>query len=209
MESPQEIPLFPLGLTLLPGGLIALKIFEFRYLDMVKRCLKDNRPFGVVPLFKGHDIDQPNQREVNFLPNGTLAKVIEFEAIQPALFMIRCLGTQRFKLEKPEMRAMGLWHAMIEEIEPDPYYPIPRELQKVAEQLDYQIRLAKKKGVRLEQLPFSEPYQFNDCGWVANRWCDLLDLSAGEKDVLMMQENPRIRLELISEILLEFGIVAE
>lgn len=209
MPITREMPLFPLGMSLFPGGIIALKIFEVRYLDLVKRCFKDNTPFGVVPLTKGPDTERPNQREVHFLPHGTLATIIEFNAVQPALFMIRCLGTHRFQCENPEMRAMGLWYATIKEIEPDPFTPIPPHLEKVADQLDFQIKLAFKKGIRSEQLPFSEPFHFNDCGWVANRWCDLLDLTVGEKDVLMMQENPRIRLELVAEILIESGILAE
>jgi Lon protease-like protein len=209
MHTKYELPLFPLGLTLLPGGVIALKIFEVRYLDLMKRCLKEDLPFGVVALTGGLDINQPGNREAQFHSHGTLAKIIEFEAIQPALYFIRCVGTQRFKLENPELRAMGLWYATIQEVESDPFYPIPAELQRVANQLEHQIKVAEKNGIRPDQLPFAEPYLLNDCGWVANRWCDLLNLSSNEKNVLMMQDNPRLRLDLVAEMLVEFGIVSD
>jgi Lon protease-like protein len=207
MQTAYELPLFPLNLTLLPGGVIALKIFEVRYLDLMKRCLKEDQPFGVVALTQGGDTHQPGEPSTQFHRHGTLAQIIEFEVVQPALFFVRCLGTKRFELQNPELRAMGLWHATIQEIEPDPFYPIPPKLQKVADQLERQIQIARDKGIRPEQMPFAEPYQFHDCGWVANRWCDLLDLSANEKDVLMMQENPKLRLELLTEILIDSGIV--
>jgi len=209
MPHTYELPLFPLNLTLLPGGVIALKIFEVRYLDLMKRCLKEEKPFGVVSLTQGLDINQPGKPEPHFHLHGTLAQIIQFEVIQPALFFVRCVGTKRFKLDHPELRAMGLWHATIQEVEPDPFYPIPGELKHVADQLQRQIQIAQDKGIRAEQMPFAEPYYFDDCGWVANRWCDLLDLSADEKEVLMMQENPRLRLDLITEILVDSGIVRE
>jgi uncharacterized protein len=208
MPTEYALPLFPLNLTLLPGSVIALKIFEVRYLDLMKRCLKEEKPFGIVSLTQGSDTNIPGEHEAHFHFHGTLAEIIQFEVVQPALYFVRCQGTKRFKLRQPEMRAMGLWHATVEEIEPDPFYAVPEELKRVAYQLERQIKIAQDKGIRSEQMPFAEPYLFGDCGWVANRWCDLLDLSPDEKDVLMMQENPKLRLELISEILMDSGIVS-
>ena len=51
--APREIPIFPLNTVLFPGGLLPLKIFEIRYVDMMKVCLRDNSPFGVCLIQEG------------------------------------------------------------------------------------------------------------------------------------------------------------
>jgi Lon protease-like protein len=62
------------------------------------------------------------------------------------------------------------------------------------------------QGVAKEQMPFTYPHLLNDCGWVANRWCELLPLSAGQREHLLGLANPRLRLDLIFDVLEEMGI---
>ena len=54
----SSLPLFPLGSVLFPGGLLALRVFEVRYLDMVRKCHRTGAPFGVVSLTQGHEVRQ-------------------------------------------------------------------------------------------------------------------------------------------------------
>ena len=103
-----SIPIFPLGATLFPDGMMALKIFEVRYLDMTKKCLRDNTPFGIITLDQGAEV-QVAGKQIDFFEVGTLATIIHFEAVQPSLFMIRCQGGQRFKVLHKELQANGLW----------------------------------------------------------------------------------------------------
>ena len=95
--------MFPLGSVLFPGGLLPLRIFEVRYLDMIGKCRKNGTPFGVVALTQGTEVrrlqdetgdgDFPTE---SFEDIGTLASITEFSAPQAGLVMVRCTGTQRF-----------------------------------------------------------------------------------------------------------------
>ncbi|WP_413769186.1 LON peptidase substrate-binding domain-containing protein, partial [Vibrio vulnificus] len=61
MSSPV-MPLFPLTTVLFPQGVLNLQIFEVRYLDLMKKCLRDNTPFGVVSLLDGNEVRRPDEK---------------------------------------------------------------------------------------------------------------------------------------------------
>ena len=199
------IPLFPLGTTLFPGGIIALKIFEARYLDMMKRCLREDTPFGVVSILDSKPIDSDANTAANFSNIGTLAKLEEFDAIQPALYMTKSYGTQRFKLISIKQEADGLWMGEVELIEPDPEMPLAKEHEKVAALLNEIISVIKSEDLLGDDV-FKTPINLGDCGWVSNRLAELLPLPAAQKNHLLAQSNPRIRLDLISEIIEDDGL---
>ena len=127
----SKIPLFPLGTVLFPDGVIALKIFEARYLDMIKQCLREKTEFGVVSIIKNSD---SNKEDVSlyFSEIGTLAQIEDFDPVQPALYMTKSFGTQRFKLLSSQQEANGLWIGEIALLENDPVTPIPQEHQNAA-----------------------------------------------------------------------------
>lgn len=199
------IPLFPLGTTLFPGGVIALKIFEARYLDMMKRCLRENTPFGVVSILDSKLIDSDASALASFSNIGTLAKLEEFDAVQPALYMTKSYGTQRFKLISVKQEADGLWMGEVELIDPDPEMRLPKEHEKVAALLTEIISVIKSEDL-LGDDAFKMPANLDDCGWVANRLAELLPLPPAQKNHLLAQSNPRIRLDLISEIIEDDGL---
>ena len=194
------IPLFPLGTTLFPGGVIALKIFEARYLDMMKRCLRENSPFGVVSILDNKPIDSDASALANFSNVGTLAILEEFDPIQPALYMTKSYGTQRFHVLDIKQESDGLWMGQIELIDADPAIPLPKEHEKVAALLHEIISIIKSEGL-LGDDAFIIPENLDDCGWVSNRLAELLPLPPAQKNHLLAQSNPRIRLDLISEII--------
>lgn len=194
------IPLFPLGTTLFPGGVIALKIFEARYLDMMKRCLRENSLFGVVSILDNKAIDSDASALANFSNIGTLAKLEEFDPIQPALYMTKSYGTQRFHVLNIKQEADGLWMGQIELIDADPAIPLPKEHEKVAALLHEIISIIKSEDL-LRDNAFIIPENLDDCGWVSNRLAELLPLPPAQKNHLLAQSNPRIRLDLISEII--------
>jgi len=199
------MPLFPLGTTLYPDGVIDLKIFEVRYLDMIKSCVKDKAPFGIVTLDQGAEVRTPTEK-ISFARVGTLANITHFDAVQPSLFVIQCSGSQRFTIRGCERRKNGLWVADVEVMEDDPFIPIPKELQVAADTLKKVIDSMKMQGVSEDQMPFTQPHVLDDCGWVANRWCELLPLSAGQKEHLLGLSNPRLRLDLVFDFLEDMGI---
>ncbi|MBM3376492.1 MAG: peptidase S16 [Betaproteobacteria bacterium] len=192
----MSIPLFPLGAGLYPDGLLALRIFEVRYLDMVKRCLKDKAPFGVVRLEQGSEVRKPGVTE-KFSVVGTVAEILEADALQPALLLLRCRGTERFRVVTCAPGKYGLWMAEVETIEADAAEEIPWELQSAADKLGQVIAGLQKQGVVDEQMPILRPYRLDECGWVANRWAEMLPLAASVKQSLLEEERPKERLRRV------------
>ncbi len=197
--TPRKIPLFPLGTVLFPDGVIALKIFEARYLDMIKRCLREKTEFGVISIIKNIESEQESV-STTFSQIGTLALIEDFDPVQPALYMTKSFGTQRFKLLNSTQEASGLWIGEIELLENDPLIPVPQEHQKVAKLLDEIISVIQSEDLMAEA-PFKKPYKVDDCGWVSNRLAELLPISLAQKNHLLAQTNPRIRLDLVTEII--------
>jgi Lon protease-like protein len=198
-STTRKVPLFPLGTILFPDGVIALKIFEARYLDMIKQCLRDKTEFGVVSIIKNSDANEEDV-SLSFSKIGTLAQIEDFDPVQPALYMTKSFGTQRFKLFSSKQEASGLWMGEVELLENDPLIPISQEHQKVAKLLDDIISVIQSEDL-LGEAPFKKPYKVDDCGWVSNRLAELLPISLAQKNHLLAQTNPRIRLDLIAEII--------
>jgi Lon protease-like protein len=184
---------------------IALKIFEARYLDMMKRCLREDTPFGVISILENNPIESNADAVANFSNIGTLAKLEEFDAIQPALYMTKSYGTQRFKVLNMKQEADGLWMGQVELIDADPEIPLAKEHEKVAALLNEIISVIKSEDL-LGEDAFKMPMNQDDCGWVSNRLAELLPLHPAQKNHLLAQSNPRIRLDLISEIIEDDGL---
>jgi hypothetical protein len=199
----MTFPLFPLGTVLFPEGVLPLQIFEVRYLDMISRCIADDTPFGVVLLTHGSEVRRPDAVE-QFMPFGTLASVQETTASAPGLLQLICCGESRFKVASSERQTNGLWMGQIELVDGDRSIPIPDELQGAADALDRV--LASLHDVPEHRWPVAPPFRLDDCGWVANRWCELLPLPVQLKQRLMELENPLVRLELVSDVLTRTGI---
>ncbi len=197
--APRKIPLFPLGTVLFPDGVIALKIFEARYLDMIKQCLREKTEFGVVSIIKNSEVDDQNLPPT-FSNFGTLALIEDFDPVQPALYMTKSFGTQRFKLLSSTQQDNGLWVGEIELLDKDPLIPVPQEHQGVTKLLDEIISVIQSEDL-LGDAPFKKPFKTDDCGWVSNRLAELLPISLAQKNHLLAQTNPRIRLDLITEII--------
>lgn len=196
-SSPRKIPLFPLGTVLFPDGVIALKIFEARYLDMIKKCLREKTEFGVVSIMKDQDDEDA---PITLSQIGTLAQIEDFDPVQPALYMTKSFGTQRFRLLNSHQETNGLWIGEIELLENDPATPVPEEHQKVVKLLNEIISVIQSEDL-LGESPFKKPFKIDDCGWVSNRLAELLPISLAQKNHLLAQTNPRIRLDLVTEII--------
>ncbi|HEU4376189.1 MAG TPA: LON peptidase substrate-binding domain-containing protein [Telluria sp.] len=202
--APISIPLFPLATVLFPEGVLPLQIFEVRYLDMIGKCIAGGNPFGVVTLTAGHEVRTPDGKE-SFLQSGTLATVEEHSAPSPGLLQVVCRGAARFRVVASERRANGLWMADVELLPPDLPVPIPSELQGAADALE---RVFASLGeVPEHRWPVRRPFRLDDCGWVSNRWCELLPLTIAQKHGMLMLDNPLIRLELMHDLLDEHGLI--
>lgn len=201
-----SIPLFPLNTTLFPDGHLPLQVFEVRYLDMVKRCIEQDEQFGVVSLLEGSETRVPDQQDT-LSSGGTMARIIEWVSPMPGLLQISCIGTTRFQVRSAHQLKHGLWMADVDNVAEDMVVPVPAEQQDVANALGSLIRSLQKKQISISKMPLSPPYRLDEAGWVANRWCELLRLPQEEKQRLLLQENPVLRLELIQDVLSENGLL--
>lgn len=204
----ETLALFPLQTPLFPGGRLALQIFEPRYLDLIKRCEQQGLSFGVVALIEGGEVRQRAGEGIareRFHPLGTAAELQRVERPQAGLLRIRCQGGRRFRLLKSECLPHGLWVGEIEWLDEDAQIDLPADLAPTSRLLQTLLHTLET-GAAAEDLPLQPPYHWDDCGWLANRWCELLPLPAEEKQRLLALDNPLLRLELVADRLDGLGI---
>jgi len=194
-----RIPLFPLSHGVFPDGVLRLQIFEVRYLDLIRRCHREHTPFGVAWLAAGNEVAVPGQ--VPRLHDvGTLAHIEDLQTVQAALLRVRCVGGQRFALGAVEAGPYGVWYGEVDFLPNDEPTPITAELQPLANRLGQGIAQAQAGGL-LHELPMQAPFRLDECGWVANRWADILPLPTEEKLTLLAEPNPLARLERVGKMM--------
>jgi len=195
-----DLPLFPLQTVLFPGGLLSLKVFEARYLDLVGSCLRESKPFGVVALKQGAE---SGTGPATFEARGTLAELIDVDSAQAGILQVRCRGTQRFDVRKSHQQSDGLWIAQVATVPDDEPVAPTESAHDTVRGLANAIATLKAQGAE----PFLEPYRFDSAGWVANRWCEILPISLAAKQKLMELPDAQIRLQLVDEFLRSKGVV--
>jgi Lon protease-like protein len=104
----SELPLFPLSGVLLPFGRIPLKIFEPRYLDLVRDSMKSGDPFGVVWIRQGAEVAQPGRASPQLGEHGTCARIVDWDQLPNGLLGITIEGSERFRLFATQTRPNGL-----------------------------------------------------------------------------------------------------
>jgi Lon protease-like protein len=197
------LPLFPLQAVLFPGGLLSLKVFEARYLDLVSASLRESKPFGVVALRQGSEVRKAGEPVV-LEDIGTTAELIDVDSTQPGILQVRCRGLQRFKVQSREQQPDGLWLAQVQAIHDDDEHIAPGEAYlETVRGLANAIATLKQQGAE----PFVKPFKFESAGWVSNRWCEILPISIAAKQKLMELPDPQVRLQLVNEFLRTKGVV--
>ena len=209
----MTLPLFPLTTILFPDGLLPLQIFELRYLTLIKKCLADGTEFGVVAQTEqknvlnadGDNLSAEPMSQESFVSVGTCAKIVAHSAPQPGLLRIDCVGGQRFTVVRCEQQKLGLWVAQVNLIAADQAIAVPAELADTVTALRQLITALthqlEREAIEGRRLPMTKPYLFDDCGWVANRWCELIPMQPAQRQRLLTLDNPLIRLELVQDLL--------
>lgn len=187
MSATSELPLFPLSTVLFPGGPLRLRIFEPRYLDMVRRCLKASHAFGIVLILEGEEAGEV----VSVAPSGTSARVVDFDTLPDGLLGIDCLGEQCFRVLKRWQQEDGLNVAEVEYLPDDMPCALPAELVHLGELLR---EVLPQLGERYAHVVA----RYEDAGWVANRWAEVLPLTAAEKQQLLELADPLARLAQVA-----------
>lgn len=197
MPAPSRytLPLFPLSIVIFPEGRLPLRIFEARYLDMVKACLRNHTPFGLV-------MQQHESAAADALPFtrvGTSFSIEEADVDQIGLINIICRGTHRFRVHSASQQKDGLWVGEVDNIANDLELDIPDDLKHNAEMLGQLIESLLEQGLEESKLPFAKPYKLEDCSWVSSRWCEILAMSPLEKQRMLELDSPLVRLELVQD----------
>jgi Lon protease-like protein len=192
----ETLPLFPLSQPIFPEGLLRLTIFEVRYLHLIRRCQQEGIAFGVVPLADGHEVQKAGAQE-RLHDIGCQVQLLSVQALQPAVLSVACVGTTRFRLGERARGAYGLWTGEIIPCPAPARLPIPADLQPLADQLGGLIAAAQRQGQEAD-IPMRPPYRLDECGWVADRWAELLPLPGAEKATLLAQDDELQRLQQIA-----------
>ncbi|HRD49450.1 MAG: LON peptidase substrate-binding domain-containing protein [Candidatus Competibacter sp.] len=189
MTATQEFPLFPLKTVLFPGGVLPLKIFETRYLDMVSYCLKSDSGFGVVMIYEGNEAGgQP----VSIHPVGTLARIVDFDPLDDGLLGVTCLGVQRLRVVGHRIQPDNLLIGQVLWLPDDPVLPpLPSHepLVRVLRDVLDQENLATYAR-------FLAP-DWRDAAWIGNRLTELLPLPLHIRQALLEMTEPHQRLDIL------------
>ena len=194
-DGAVELPLFPLRSVLFPDGLLELKIFEARYLDLMSRCMREQRPFGVVGLRKGGEVKGADS--VELCDVGTTADLIDVDSASAGILLVRCRGGTRFALGATRQQPDGLWIGAVTEIENEAAVAPSSSQADIVKSLVEAIAALAAQGAH----PFLEPHRFDDAGWVANRWCEILPLPVDAKQKLLTMVDPLSRLDVVDSLM--------
>ncbi len=192
----NSLPLFPLPLVLFPEGRLPLRIFEPRYLDMVRDCMRLGDPFGVVCAFAaGEDAAAPSG---NVAPLGTTARIIDFDLLEDGMLGIQCVGGERFRVHERIRRPDGLWIGQVEVLP-----AVPR--QELAPDFGLLARIVAHIGELPEQ-PFGPVTadRYDDADWVAFRLAEVLPLELAERQLMLEMHSATERLQWLLDSLQRF-----
>jgi Lon protease-like protein len=186
----EEIPLFPLNTVLFPGGPLPLRIFEPRYVDMVRRCMRESAPFGVLLIRAGAEVGAvASTAEV-----GTSARIVDFHQMQDGLLGIVCLGERRFRVLARRTQADGLHVGDVEWLPDEAGAAVPSEhqhlgdlLEKVLPELGEMYQLVERK--------------FEDAAWLSARLAEILPISLGDKQSCLEMDDPVARLGRLAPLI--------
>lgn len=197
-REPIELPLFPLKTVLFPAGVLPLRIFEQRYIEMTKSCLKDAQPFGVVLITRGAEVGI--ERPPEFAPVGTLATIAAWDMPELGILHVSAIAGERFQVQSHKVNANGLVVAQLARIPPEPAVALPSAFAPLVTLLE---ALAARVGPR----QFPEKTAYDDASWVGYRLAELLPLPLSIKQGMLEINDADVRLGLLQKFLRQQGLV--
>jgi len=186
------IPLFPLNTVLFPHGPLPLRIFETRYVDMVKYCMREQSPFRVVLIRAGSEVGTGAVGETSAV--GTTARIIDFNPLPDGLLGITCQGERKFSVLKHWQQEDGLHLAEVEFVDPEESVDLPLEYDHLGE-------LLRKVLPELGELYANVPKYFSNASWVGCRLAEILPIALSEKQYCLELDDPIARLARLSPLI--------
>lgn len=185
MPAPQSIALFPLNVVLFPEGPLPLRIFETRYLDMVRRCMREDQRFGVALIREGSEVGPADTFDV-----GTMAKIVDFHQLSDGFLGLSCVGEQRFRILSRSRQSDGLNLAGIEALAREAKIAVPSRHARLAE-------LLKTVLPQLGEVYAGIEMRLDDAVWVGYRLAEILPIAAAEKQFCLELDDPIQRLDVL------------
>jgi len=193
MNIPSELPLFALNTVLFPGGVLPLKVFEQRYVEMVKNCLRDQAPFGVCLIREGAEVGNPAVPAAV----GCTATIEQWELPHPNLFHIAARGGEPFRVVSTRVDALGLILCEAEALPSEPALQPPDALCR-------EVLATAIEKIGAEHFP--TPVALDDGHWVSYRLAEVLPLGTALQQRLLETRSASERLALLRALLVEAGV---
>jgi Lon protease-like protein len=198
--STCTLPLFPLRTVLFPGGLLPLKVFEQRYVEMTKACMMNSRPFGVCLITQGDEVATPGGTAPQIASIGTLARITDWDVPQVGILHLATVGEGRFQVRKQSVQANGLVVGEVTPIAAEASLPLGEAHKPLADLLEL---IASRVGPR----NFPSERNFGDASWVGYRLAELLPLPLTIKQSMLEINDAAVRLTVLQKFLSEQGLL--
>jgi Lon protease-like protein len=193
-----EIALFPLQTVLFPGGLLPLRIFEQRYMDMAKECLKSGAAFGVCLIRSGAEVGAPATPE----EVGCLARIVQWDMQQLGLLQVTAQGERRFRIVERRIEPGGLARARVKVLDDESDAAVPARFAACRRLIELVVQ---QRGADL----FAAPLRFESSAWLSARLSEILPVPLAAKQKLMELDDSLQRLEILQKYLEQHGLAPE
>ena len=190
LPKPAPLPLFPLNTVVFPGGKLPLRIFEQRYLDMIKQAIADETPFGICAIREGAETGTPAvPYEV-----GTVMRVTDWDMPETGILQIETTALNRFVIRSTHTEPNGLLVGKVESVSVEPAASVPDDLELPVEILRHIID-------EYGDAHFPAPHELDNAVWVGYRLSEVLPLTLSVKQNLLEMNDSVMRLRILTEFL--------
>ncbi len=184
----HELPLFPLNSVIFPGGALPLRLFEPRYLDMVKECMRNDHGFGIVMIKSGKEAGPA----ADVYRTGTECRIEDWETLPDGLLGITAYGESKIQIEDTAIRSNQLIVGQVQHLSLETEVRLPEEFEAMATLLQKVITQVGKPYTTL-------PAGYDYAGWVGARLTELLPLQSDIKQRLLEIDDHIVRLYHLKE----------
>lgn len=192
MTDSSIIALFPLHTVLFPGGPLPLRIFETRYTDMVRRCMRTQEPFGVVLIQEGDEAGVV----ATTATVGCTARIVDFHTLHDGLLGISCVGERKFRVLRVWRADDGLNMGEVEWLPVEPELPVPADCERLVTTLRRALEELAEHYENVER-------KFDDAAWIGARIAELLPIELADKQALLELDDPIERIRSLLTVVKE------
>jgi Lon protease-like protein len=184
----NQLALFPLHIVLFPGGPLPLRIFETRYVDMVRNCMRAASSFGVVLIRAGNEVGPAETFDV-----GTTASIVDFHQLSDGFLGLSCIGGERFRITSRSVQPDGLNVAGIDWLPAEPTLPVPERHAGLSQLLESVLPQLGEGYTNME-------FHLDDAAWVGRRLAEIMPIPASQKQFCLELNDPIQRLEFLAPL---------